>query len=209
MYYAVIIYPQLSSGLSQSIDAIRRKYDPTAGFIKPHITVLFPVPDSVGIDHLTSHIQNVLGSWEPFEMQLGGFQKSHDHWLFLRLKEGERQIKRLYQALYTGFLKEYRRMDIDFIPHIGLGLFIKDIDTHNWNHPLEMDFDRRRYEAAMRMARALPLPETSLVDKLHLISLPDQLIGWATGRQANLPSDVSIVEVQEFRLFASGLSVPE
>ena len=203
MYYALIIYPRLSKELSQAIDEIRQIFDPTAGYLRAHVTVIFPVPASVGADRLINHIHHKLDSWEPFEIQLGGFQKSHDHWLFLRLVEGDVQIKQLYQAIYTGLLKEYRRPDIDFVPHIGLGLFIKEVAIYNWDHPNESDFDAVRYEDAMIMAKNLPLQERSLVDKLHLIALPEQIIQWAAGMRDREPMNVRIDEIQAFRLLPS------
>ena len=122
MSYALVFYPQLDAGLKESIGRIRRKYDPTAGGSKPHITVLFPVPDRIGEPQLISHIQKVLSDFSPFEIRLGGFHKSHDHWLFLTLTEGEAKVKQLYESLLTGILAEYRKHGVEFVPHVGLGL---------------------------------------------------------------------------------------
>jgi 2'-5' RNA ligase len=204
MYYALIIYPQLSAELFQSIDTIRGKYDPTSGFTKPHITVLFPVPGSGGEGRLISHIQNVLSDWSPFEIRLGGFHKSHDHWLFLTLIEGETQVKKLYQALYTGILAEYRRDDIEFVPHLGLGLFINESSTYDWDNLRASDFDREQYEEAWRQAKALPLSSSILVEKLQLTKIPDAILEWATGKRISIPEDSCIVEVQKFRLCPHG-----
>ena len=73
IYYCLVYYPQFDPELRALIDEIRRKHDPTAQRSKPHITVLFPVPDSVGEPQLVSHIQSVLSDWSPFEIRLGGF----------------------------------------------------------------------------------------------------------------------------------------
>ena len=200
MYYTLSWYPQLSAELSESIDAIRREYDPTSGFTKPHITVLFPVPGSVGEGRLISHIQNVLSDWTPFKIRLGGFHKSPDHWLFLTLKEGEAQVKKLYQLLYTGILADYRRDDIEFLPHLGLGLFMKEGTTYNWDHPQESDFERARYEEALHQAKALPLPSSLSVETLVLTKIPDVILEWATGKRASIPEDSRTVEVRRFRL---------
>jgi 2'-5' RNA ligase len=200
MYYALNFYPQLSTELSESIDAIRRQYDPTAGFTKPHITVLFPVPASVGEEQLISHIKNVLSDWNSFEIRLGGLHKSDDHWLFLTLKEGEAQVKKLYQSLYKGILAEYRRDDIEFVPHLGLGLFIKEGSTYDWDNPQESDFDRERYEEALCQAKSLPLQSIIPVEKLQLTKIPEAILEWATGKRASIPKDSQIVKVREFRL---------
>lgn len=204
MYYALNFYPHLGAELAESIDAIRRQYDPTSGFTKPHITVLFPVPASVGEGRLISHIQNVLSEWRPFEIRLGGFHKSRDHWLFLTLKDGEAQVKKLYQALYKGILAEYRRDDIEFVPHLGLGLFIKEGSTYDWDNPQEADFDRERYEKALRQAKALPLPSSTSLDALHLTKIPDVILEWATGKRASIPVGSQIAAVREFPLGNQG-----
>jgi 2'-5' RNA ligase len=200
MYYALGFYPQLSPELAESIGTIRKEYDPTADFFKPHITVLFPVPWSVGEDRLIPHIRNVLSEWRPFDIRLGGFHRSHDHWLFLTLEDGEAQVSRLHQSLYTGILAEYRRDDIEFIPHIGLGLFMKAGSTYNWDNPKASDFDGERYEQALRRAKALPLPSSVTVEKLHLMRFPDAILEWATGKRASIPENSQIVVVREFHL---------
>ena len=204
MYYALSIYPQLSTELLQSIDAIREQFDPTSGFIRPHITVLFPLPESVGEKQLISHITNVLSDWSPFEIRLGGFHKSHDHWLFLKLLEGEALVKKLYQELYTGILAEYRRDDIEYLPHLGLGLFIKESSTYDWNNPEEVDFDRERYQEALQLGKALQLDSSFKIEELHLIEIPDEILEWATGKRASIPEDSRIVEVQKFSICHQG-----
>ena len=200
MYYGLNFYPQLNAELAQSIDAIRRKHDPTVGFAKPHITVLFPVPDSIGEPQLINHIQSVLNDWSPFEIRLGGFHKSHDHWLFLTLTEGEAQIKQLYRSLYTGILAEYRRDDIEFVPHLGLGLFIREGSKYDWDNPQEADFDQERYGEALQQAKALPLHSSFVVEKFHLTKVSHAVLEWATGKRANIPEDSQFVEVREFLL---------
>ncbi len=199
MYYCLSFQPRLSSELAESIHAIRRVYDPTAGFIPPHITIIFPTPDSVGEQPLIDHIQNVLTGWNPFEIRLGGFHKSRDHWLFLRLREGEEEMKQLYRALYTGILADGRDFS-KFVPHLGLGLFIKEGCTYDWRNPREADFDRQRYEEALRLAEALPLSANLAVEKLLMTMISDEVIEWTTGKRTDLPDDAKEFDVREFRL---------
>lgn len=200
MYYALNIYPRLSDELLDSISAIRKDYDPTAPFTKVHITVLFPVPGRVGEETLIDHIENVLNDWSPFEIELGGFHKTHDHWLFLTLSDGADQVKKLYRQLYSGMLEEFRREDIEFVPHIGLGLFMKAGTNYDWNNPKEADFDGGRYDEAMSRAKSLPLPARMLVEKLNMTRIPDELLEWATGKRIDIPTDSQIVELRQFSL---------
>jgi 2'-5' RNA ligase len=205
MYFALIFYPQLDPELMESIEKIRRKYDPTVELSKLHITVLFPVPDAVGEEKLVNHIEQVLTDWEPFGVSLGGFHRSHDHWLFLNVVEGEAELKALYRELYTGILEEYRRDDIEFVPHVGLGVFVKEGSRYDWDHPQEANFDRKKYAEALQQAEALPLGSSCVMGKLHLVSIPDEVLEWATGQRANIPNKSRITEVQEFRLCDLGV----
>ncbi len=173
MHLALVFYPQLDSGLSEEIGRLRRKYDPTADHSEPHITIVFPVPDAVGETELISHVEEILGDREPFEIELGGFHKSRDHWLFLALAAGAQEVKELNRSLYAGILGKYGREDIDFVPHLGLGLFVKEGAKYSWNHPRAADLDEGKYEEALQEAKALPLGSRCVVDRLHLVKIPD------------------------------------
>ena len=207
MYYALVYIPQIGPKLEEVIHDIRQKYDPTVHQSKPHITVLYPVPDSVGEPQLISHIQSVLSEWSPFDIRLGGFHKSDDHWLFLTLTEGESQVKQLYRSLYTGILEKYRGDDTamrKFVPHLGLGLFMKKRSIYDWDNPQKADFDRHAYEDALQKAKGLPLSSSYVVDMLHLMAIPDEVLDWATGKRVSIPSDSQSIEVREFLLVRKG-----
>ena len=197
MHYALVLYPEVET---ERIQEIRRKYDPTFDVIRPHVTVLFPVPEAVGEAKLGSHIESVLGNWNAFEIRLGGLVKSNDHWMFLTLGKGEREVKGLYQALYTGILDQYRRDDIEFVPHLGLGLFVKDQATYDWNKPQESEFDQQKCDAAMRDAETLSLDSTWEATTLHLVAIPDDVLQWAGGERASFSKDSRAVSVREFHL---------
>jgi 2'-5' RNA ligase len=200
MYYSVGIYPEAAVDLSEAIEAIRTDYDPVAHLIRHHITVLFPVPDRMGKEKCMNHVQTVLGGWSPFDIQLGGFHKSRDHWLFLTLQKGNDEIKQMYREFYSGILAEFRRDDIEFVPHVSLGHFLKPGCTYDWNNPKESDFDSERYEEALRRARELPLPASFTVRTLHVSEILDELLDWTTGRREQPPEDILITQIAEIDL---------
>src|SRR5262245_53698235 len=103
MYYALVSFPKTDTTL---IDRIRRKYDPTVDLIEPHLTVVFPVPESVGKEALIHHCTAVLQGWRPFPVAAGELTKSPDHWLFLTLREGASAVTELYRDLHRGFLAD-------------------------------------------------------------------------------------------------------
>src|SRR5262249_50221617 len=120
MLYALVHYPAVDPGY---IDQLRSKYDPQFRLIAPHITIMFPTPDSIGERSLVSHIESVLHRWEPFPIRLKGLRRSWDEYLFLLLNKGEWNAIRLHDEIYTGLLSEYRDEVRSFIPHVTLGAF--------------------------------------------------------------------------------------
>ena len=204
MHYALVFYPTVDRVL---IDDIRRRHDPTVDVIEPHVTVLFPVPDRIGEEDLVAHIDGALRGHTPFEVRLGGFHRSPDHWLLLILQKGNRAAKKLYSALYTGLLAEFRRDDLEFIPHLGLGLFLKKGATYNWNEPRTSDIDLESCQTVQREVEARGAGWNSVVDTLHLVGIPDEVLKWATGRRQSFPRTSRPKEVHQFHLRAG--SSPE
>ncbi len=168
MYYALVHFPHIET---TSIQIIRHKYDPTAHLVPAHITILFPVPDKISKKSLTNHIKSVLKHWKPFLIRINGLYKSWDNWLFLTIKDGNDEIFRLHKQIYTGILRPYQRADINFVPHISLGLFVKEGLKYDFENPQELEFDAQKYEAAVNEANQLGLDYRCWFDKLHLVTL--------------------------------------
>lgn len=199
MYYCLSFYPQLSAALADAIDAIRTRYDPTSPFYKPHIAVIFPTHDRVGIQPLTTHIQYTLSDWKPFEIQLGGIEKKPNHWLLLGLQKGEAEFRKLYRELHTGILDDGRDLD-KYKPLMSLGLFIREGVAHDWFDPRESDFDQKLYQEALPTVNSLPLSENILVDKFVLGALKDTVIEWVRGKRTSIPDDAHETIMHEFYL---------
>jgi len=178
MFYALVHYPNIDIKL---INEFRRKYDPHVALINPHITFVFLVPESVGEANLTSHIESVLNHWRPFPIHLKGLQKAWDHWLFLILAEGNENVIRLHRELYSGILAEYHRPDIEFVPHLGLGLFAQQDANYDIRNPREVPLDVERYSQALKEAQQLNLDYHCEVDRLHLVKITDNIsrIEWS------------------------------
>jgi 2'-5' RNA ligase len=193
MYYALVSFPRADTTF---IDRIRRKYDPTVELIEPHLTVVFPVPDSVDKGELVHHCATMLQGWRPFPVAAGELTKSPDHWLLLTLREGASVVTELYRDLHRGFLGDYARPDL-FQPHIGLGQFLKAGINRDWNHPSEADFDEDRYAQALREVQELDLELSWVIDSLDLIELPDEVIAWARGTRS-YPYGAKAVRTERF-----------
>ena len=196
MYYALVSFPKADT---TSIDRLRRKYDPMVDLIEPHLTVIFPVPESLGKRELVNHCAAVLQGWRPFPVVAGQLVKTPDHWLFLTLRQGAPVVTRLYQDLHSGFLSDYARPAL-FQPHIGLGQFVKAGRSFDWHNPSEADFDEDRYAQALREVQELDLELSWVIDALDLVELPDEVIAWARGSLPSYPQGARAVRAERFEL---------
>ena len=124
MLYALVFRPKIDTS---KIDGFRLKYDPQANLIESHITLVFPISDK-SIDKMTleQHIKNVLKNEKSFRIHLQGLEKSWDHWLNLVIKEGNNDVIKLHDKLYSDILAPFFRKDLGYIPHVGIGLFISE-----------------------------------------------------------------------------------
>jgi 2'-5' RNA ligase len=156
MLYALVHHPAIEL---QHINRLRSKYDPQFHLIAPHITIMFPTPDSIGERNLVSHIEGVLDRWESFPIRLKGLQQSWDEYLFLLLNKGEGDVIRLHDEIYTGLLSEYRDEVRPFIPHVTIGAFSAKSEE---------------YAQALKEAEQLKLNYECMLDRLHLIKINDE-----------------------------------
>jgi 2'-5' RNA ligase len=168
MYYGLAYFPKVEI---EGINLIRKKYDPTYGIIDPHLTIMYPVPSSLSEKRIIKHIDTVLKKWRPFKIHFGGFKKSWDFWLFLTLNKGESEVKRLSMEIYSEFLSEYRREDIEFVPHIGMGLFIKNQKHYDFKNPRKLFFDEKKYQKALSEVKTLGLNFSCVIDNLELVEI--------------------------------------
>ena len=196
MYYALVSFPE---GDTAVIDRIRREHDPTADLIEPHLTVVFPVPESLGKGELVRHCASVLQGWRPFPVTAGPLVKSPDHWLLLTLRQGAAEVTKLYRDLNSGFLGDYARPEI-FQPHIGLGHFLKAGKIYAWDNSSEADLDEERYAQTLDEVKELDLELSWVIDGLDLVELPDEVIAWARGILPSYPQGARAIRAERLTL---------
>jgi 2'-5' RNA ligase len=156
MIYSLVHLPDIDA---ERINQIRRKYDPQVELIQPHITILFPVPESIGEDKLIDHLVNVLRDWKSVSIRLRGLAKSPDDYLFLLVDEGKDALVDLHMQIHTGALGDLRQTDLPYVPHVTLGVFR---DNEN------------EYAQALAEAKQLDLDYRCAMHTLHLLTLDDQ-----------------------------------
>jgi len=125
MAFAVLNYPTLSESDFQWIQDIRKVHDRLFyEIINPHIPFVFPT-DSMPLDTFSSHIKKVSAEFHPFKFVVRcvtiGDPDFLDHaHAFMIPDEGFSEIVRLHDAFYRGPLKSELRLDLPFVPHIGI-----------------------------------------------------------------------------------------
>ncbi len=142
----VIAYPELTPIDDNKIQNYRNTHDELFfKVVDPHFTfvfAVFDVPDSEFISEVKTITKDTRKI--PFVMRCATINKDEFrkvYHTFLVPDEGHSHILKLHNKLYSGKFKYHLRLDIDYIPHIGIG---NSIDKHfckkmadEWN---ERDF---------------------------------------------------------------------
>jgi 2'-5' RNA ligase len=121
----VINYPTISAEDFDWIQQIREQHDPLYwSVVAPHFTVVFPV-FNLEEKAFIHHVAQVAKEIEAFDFVLrcavlGDDAFSDFTHVFLVPDEGYSKIVKLHDRLYTGILANELRLDIPFVPHIGI-----------------------------------------------------------------------------------------
>lgn len=164
MLHAVVYYPHLRS---RGLNEFRRKYDPFAELLPEHLTLVFPIP--LALSTMRDHVRAVATKTDPFVIEIGGLERTWDHWLFLGLRKGHGQVVALHDRLYSGPLREYLRTDLTFEPHIGIGFFGKG--PYDPLDPEPVALDAEAFERARREAAELDIEAGRTVASLTIVRL--------------------------------------
>jgi len=120
-----LCYPTLSDKDDGFIRSFRREHDlPFHGVVDYHFTIVFGIAD-IPTEQYVEHMRaNLLGQRRiDFVCRyaaLGDDSESDDFYVFLTPVEGLSDICRLHDKLYSGELKKFHRIEIPYIPHIGI-----------------------------------------------------------------------------------------
>ncbi len=133
MALLVLAYPQIEKKDYNWIQSFRAKHDERYfNFAEPHFTLVFPVFDIPENDFI-AHVQVTAKKFKEFFFVLRCAQIVKDSFseytdIFLIPEEGYRIFVKLHDALYTGILGKELRLDIPFIPHLGIA---NSVDAKN------------------------------------------------------------------------------
>jgi len=168
MLSAVVYFPRFDDpGLLE----FRRKFDPFASLYEVHLPLVFPL--AVAPEDVREHVQQILPQIEPFDIHITGVKKTWDHWLCIAVQEGSDALFALHERLYGDELAEYRRADLPFEPHIGIGFF----GSRGYDHlnPTQVDLDASTYQIARERADGLGIDEWTRVDALTVVQMNEDL----------------------------------
>lgn len=120
----IMIFPEFEN--VKVIHNIRKKYDPLADLVAPHITLVFPFNSKKTNEDLSLMLENCLSNIHPFEIELSGFSKSVDRFgntLLLNVMKGTDTIKKIHTILYKDGFKVNDFNPNNYEPHITVGKF--------------------------------------------------------------------------------------
>ncbi|HOX05828.1 MAG TPA: 2'-5' RNA ligase family protein [Planctomycetota bacterium] len=132
-----------------SIESVRASYDPLAGKIAPHVTLVFPFDSPLSPEELVAHVIRVAEATEPFELSLGPPQAEAHGYVWLPVVEGRKQVVCIHDRLYTGILREFLSTEHAYSPHLTVA------------HVSE-----QRLADAFREAQTLKGPHVARIDRV-------------------------------------------
>ncbi|MBG6129221.1 2'-5' RNA ligase [Aquimarina sp. EL_43] len=142
MAYLVLAYPEIKNADFDVIQNYRKENDQLFyHVVKPHFTIVFPVFDQTEIDFI-AEIKKQAATCNSFDFVLRCATINKDafneyYHTFLVPDQGYSNIVKIHDKLYSGTLKENHRLDLDFIPHIGIGNSLNKLDckkmVDEWN----------------------------------------------------------------------------
>ncbi|MFA7420456.1 MAG: 2'-5' RNA ligase family protein [Melioribacteraceae bacterium] len=125
MSLLILAYPEVEKKDFNWIQSFRAKHDERYfNIVEPHFTMVFPVFD-VSEKELITHVQKTAKKFNEFFFVIRCAQIIKDSFsdytdVLLIPEEGYRIFVKLHDALYTDILEKELRLDIPFIPHLGI-----------------------------------------------------------------------------------------
>ena len=124
MAHLIIAYPKINKEDYRQIQEFRRQNDLYYTVVEPHFTIVFPVFD-IGKDLFISEAIKKSRDVQSFDFEIRCATVNKDSFsdyfhLLLVPDKGYSDIVKLHDKCYSGILSKDLRLDIDFIPHIGI-----------------------------------------------------------------------------------------
>jgi len=126
--FLVLAFPEISQEDRNWIDVFRKKHDSLFyGIVEPHFTLVFP---TFGISYkdFEREVLEKTKDVKGFNFHLRCAMNNNDrlseyNHIFLSPDEGNSEIVKLHDKLYSGLLLKTLRLDVDFYSHMGIGSY--------------------------------------------------------------------------------------
>ncbi len=124
----VVAYPDLSDKDKEWIDSFRKKHSHLFyGVVEPHFTIVFPT-FGISYDEFLKEVIDKTKDVKGFDFCIRCAMNNNDrlseyNHIFLSPDEGNSEIVKLHDKLYSGILRKTLRLDIDFYSHIAIGSY--------------------------------------------------------------------------------------
>jgi len=125
MKLCTLAYPTISYRDYEKIEVFRKENDIYYPVVKPHFTLAFPFSEWE-VEPYIAEIRKQLHGFQPFgfcircaALNKDAFQDLYH--VFLIPDEGHSQIMKMHYKLSSDRFFPYRLLDVDFIPHLGVG----------------------------------------------------------------------------------------
>lgn len=123
-FLAVVSYPGFEEMGYSWVEEYRKQHDDFYTLLAAHFSFVFPVFDMEERDFI-EEIKTRAEGCNKFDYRIKcairNNDRTSDYWHVLLVPdEGFSEVVKLHSALYSGRLRKYERIDLDFIPHIGI-----------------------------------------------------------------------------------------
>jgi hypothetical protein len=125
MSLLALCYPKLSVEDQRFVDDFRDRHDHAyRHVVKAHFTTVFQVR-KLAEPAFSTHVKTIAAGSAPFPFtcryaMVHNDVSSDDYYVFLVPDEGFSEFALLHDALYTGVLASELRLDIPYVPHLGV-----------------------------------------------------------------------------------------
>lgn len=136
MSLLVLAYPNLKEADYNWIQEFRKENDKLYfDVVEPHFTIVFPVFDK-SKNEFIEEAKKQSKDYKNFDFEIKVAQVNKDSFqdcwhVFLVPEKGYGNIVKLHDKMYSGKLISNLRLNIDFIPHIGIGNSKEMMDCKN------------------------------------------------------------------------------
>jgi 2'-5' RNA ligase len=148
----------VSEEVEKAIGEPYKRCNPIASYVRPHLTLLFPLETELQSSEVCAHLESVTSQIDMFDIGLDGVRlRPEDLLIYLGVSEGAEELHSLYRELYEGHFKRFLDPTRAFYPHLTVGRFETEAEMSSAYDELrgfrpELSFVARRLSLLERKA---------------------------------------------------------